>query len=486
MYSADCLFSDRHILVVGDVILDGYASGDVERISPEAPVPILRHLNHQEVAGGAANVAVNIVALGGSACLVGVVGTDDEARRLADILNASRVESRLVAGDGRPTTSKLRILASHHQMLRIDKEETGEISSDLEDMVIERALAEMPRADALVFSDYRKGCLTPRVLQAIMEGARKEGTPILVDPKRKDFSVYKGATYITPNRSEIAAATGISCEDEDTCRQAAGIVMAQTGASVLLTRSERGMALFGIAGEEFWLPTEAKEVFDVSGAGDSVIATFAYAVADAIPVAQALRIANTAAGIVIGKAGTATTSQAEILAAMERGHAHPESGERVLDLAQAASVRATWKREKLVVGFTNGCFDLIHPGHVALLREAAKQCDRLIVALNTDSSVRRLKGPSRPIQDERARAEVMAAIRHVDLVITFDEDTPLEVIQLLQPDVLIKGSDYEEHEIVGADVVRVAGGTVVRVDLRAGHSTTNLVARSNLTDATVQ
>ena len=479
------LFGHRHILVVGDVILDGYASGDVERISPEAPVPIVRHVNHQEVAGGAANVAVNIAALGGSAHLVGVVGIDEEARRLGGILADSRVASQLVGSGERPTTSKLRIVASHHQMLRIDKEETRDIPSEVEDQVIERALAVLGQADALVFSDYRKGCLTPRVLRVIMAAAREAGIPVLVDPKSKDFSLYQGATFITPNRSEIAAATGVACQDEDACRQAAQIVIEHTGASVLLTRSERGMVLFDVAGDELWLPTEAKEVFDVSGAGDSVIATFAYAIADAVPIPMALRIASTAASIVIGKAGTATTTQGEILAAMEHGHANIDTVDRTMALAQAVSVRETWKREKLIVGFTNGCFDLVHPGHVALLREAAKQCDRLIVALNTDASVSRLKGPTRPIQNERSRAEVMAAIRHVDLVITFDEDTPFEVIDVLRPDVLIKGSDYEEHEIVGADVVRASGGTIVRVDLRAGHSTTNLVARSSSAEAAV-
>ncbi|MCW2387641.1 D-beta-D-heptose 7-phosphate kinase/D-beta-D-heptose 1-phosphate adenosyltransferase [Sphingobium sp. B11D3B] len=463
---------------MGDVVLDGYASGTVERISPEAPVPILHHMSNQEVPGGAANVAMNIAALGGSVGLVGVVGTDEEAKRLETMLTESGIETHFIRSAERPTTSKLRILVSNHQMLRIDREEVSDINPDDEDRVIVAATELLAAADAIILSDYRKGCLTDKVLQELIDAAVAAGVPVFIDPKRKDFRKYRGATYLTPNRSELAAATGMACDGDDSCRLAAEQAIEQTGATILLTRSERGMVLFPPRGQEIWLPTEAKEVFDVSGAGDSVIATFAYALANGTPVAQALRIANCAAGIVIGKAGTATTTQAEIIAVMEREHADVAPANRIADLTSALRLRAEWKAEKLLVGFTNGCFDLLHPGHIALLREAAQECDRLIVGLNSDASVRRLKGASRPVQDENARADVMASIRHVDLVVLFEDDTPQKLIEALRPDFLIKGSDYEIDEIVGADFVMTHGGKVKRVNLKPGHSTTNLVAKS--------
>ena len=468
---------EARILVLGDIMLDGYASGGVERISPEAPVPVLRHLSHHEVPGGGANVAMNLAALGGRPCLIGLVGQDDEASRLDQLLKSAGVETRLVRADDRPTTFKLRILAGNHQMLRIDKEEVGAASIAMEDALISAALEVLEDMRAVVLSDYRKGCLTDRVLTSVIAAANSFGVPVFVDPKRSDFAAYAGASFITPNRAELRQATGIACEDDTACDAAAVIARAASGAAILLTRSEQGMTFFPVEGEAISLPTEAQEVFDVSGAGDSVIATFAFCVVSGLPIAQALRAANCAAGIVISRAGTATTTEAEIIAAMERGHL-PSRADGALSWEEVQRLREHWRNEKLVVGFTNGCFDLLHPGHIALLRESARNCDRLIVGLNTDASVRRLKGDARPIQSQDARAEVMAAITHVDAVALFDEDTPYELIDALKPDVLIKGADYEESQIVGADLVKALGGGVVRVDLKSGHSTTNLVTRS--------
>lgn len=458
-------------------MLDGYASGGVERISPEAPVPVLRHLSHHEVPGGGANVAMNIAAIGGKPCLIGLVGQDDEAQRLTNLLQAAGVETRLVAVSERPTTFKLRILAGNHQMLRIDKEDVAPAGPDAEDALIRGVLEVLKDMRGVILSDYRKGCLTDRVLATVIEAARSFDVPVFVDPKRADFSAYAGANFITPNRSELKAATGIACGDDNTCEAAAMIARKASGAAILLTRSEQGMTFFPVEGDAISLPTEAQEVFDVSGAGDSVIATFALGVVSGMTIPQALRAANCAAGIVISRAGTATTTEAEIAAAMDSGHLQTRS-EGALSLEEAQRLRRIWRDEKLTVGFTNGCFDLLHPGHIALLRESALCCDRLIVGLNTDASVRRLKGESRPIQNEGARAEVMAAITYVDGVVLFDEDTPYEMIAALEPDVLIKGADYEEHQIVGGDLVKSRGGSIVRVDLKRGHSTTNLVARS--------
>lgn len=477
MSSVKLFDPNARILVLGDVMLDGYASGGVERISPEAPVPVLRHMAHHEVPGGGANVAMNIAALGGKPYLIGLVGQDEEAQRLDVLLRSAGVETRLIAAPERPTTFKLRILAGSHQMLRIDKEEVGPASLEMEQALITAAKAVLPQVRALVLSDYRKGCLTDRVLSNVIAEANSNGVPVFVDPKRPNFADYKGVSFITPNRTELKAATGISCDSDAACEQAAVIARNVSGAAILLTRSEQGMTFYPVEGETISLPTQAQEVFDVSGAGDSVIASFALGVVSGMTIPQALRAANCAAGIVISRAGTATTTEAEVAAALEQEHLLSRQQE-ALSWDEARRLREVWRAQKLVVGFTNGCFDLIHPGHIALLREAARACDRLIVGLNSDASVRRLKGESRPIQSEGARAEVMAAITHADAVVIFEEDTPYTLIAALEPDVLIKGADYEEHEIIGADLVKSLGGSIVRVDLKRGHSTTSLVARS--------
>lgn len=459
-------------------MLDAYASGDVERISPEAPVPIMRHLHHHEVPGGGANVAMNIVALGGTACVVGIVGCDEEGVRLAKLLRAAGIDQKLISSETRPTTHKLRILAGKHQMLRVDKEESCAADADLESRIIKAVQKEILKADALIMSDYRKGCLTDRVIAELIAAAKQKNIPIFVDPKREDFGAYRGATYITPNRAELRAATGIACSDNATCRSAVAQVMEQCDARILLTLSEHGMALFQGEGDEEWLPTDAKEVFDVSGAGDSVIAAFAYACVSGMPLTRALRVANTTAGVVIAKAGTATATEEEVIRALDRTYGSHDLEVRVLSRRDAAELCERWRNEGFRVGFTNGCFDLVHPGHVKLLKEAAAMCDRLMVALNSDDSVRRLKGEARPIQSQNARATVIAALRFVDAVVIFEEDTPLQVIEHLKPSVLVKGSDYEEADIVGAEIVKALGGEVKRVCIEAGHSTTKLVYRS--------
>ena len=309
-----------HVLVLGDVMLDGYANGLVNRISPEAPVPVLNHMHHHEVAGGASNVAMNIVALGGKASLVGLIGDDEEGRRLNSMLTSAGVNTAFVREDGRTTISKLRIVSGNHQLLRIDKEVKEHISTATEKLIIDSACRLIMFADAVILSDYMKGCLSDSVLSAVIGAARDRGIPVFVDPKRHNISCYRGADYITPNRKELTAATGINCSDESFERVAAKKAMESTGAAVLLTRSEDGMVLFAKDGDETWLPTESKEVFDVSGAGDTVVASFALAIAGGVPPEQALRIANCAAGIVIGKLGTATVSADELLRALRKTH----------------------------------------------------------------------------------------------------------------------------------------------------------------------
>lgn len=471
-------FIDAPILVLGDVMLDGYVIGDVRRISPEAPVPVLRHSQDRESAGGAANVALNIVSLGGKATLVGLVGDDAEGRRLAEIAQAAGVVCDLVQDASRPTIAKTRVMAGSHQMIRIDRETLSPISEAVETCLIAQALDGLRTASALAISDYAKGVLTDRVLGEVIAAASAQGVPVLIDPKRTDFAAYAGASVIKPNRGELSAATGLPCGTDTEAEAAARRAIAVTGADILLTRSEQGIAYYPKDGEPLTAPTQAAEVFDVSGAGDTVLAAYALAVAGGLPAAQAMRLANAAAGVVVSKAGTAVVTLDELEAAMEPLDHRPEAAGRLLSWEEAAGLRESWRRQGLTVGFTNGCFDLLHPGHVAILREAAAACDRLIVALNTDASVSMLKGPARPVQAETARAEVVGAIRGVDAVVLFGEPTPLELIRTLVPDVLIKGADYAEDQIVGGDVVKAAGGRIVRVTLREGHSTTRLVERS--------
>jgi D-beta-D-heptose 7-phosphate kinase / D-beta-D-heptose 1-phosphate adenosyltransferase len=335
----------------------------------------------------------------------------------------------------------------------------------------------LPQAQGLVLSDYAKGALTDRVLRETIARARKHGLAVFVDPKRRDFSAYAGANLITPNRSELAAASGLACESDEEIEVAARRIIAQTGSALLVTRSDKGMSFIADGVAPIHMPTRAKQVFDVSGAGDTVIAAIACCRVNAIPIEQTMRIANLAAGVAVGKAGVATVSWEELRAADDRElPSHMKKG-ALATREEAKTIREHWRRDGLSVGFTNGCFDLLHPGHIATLRFAAENCDRLVVAVNSDASTARLKGPSRPIQGEQARATVLGAIHCVDLVVIFDEDTPHELIATLRPDVLVKGADYADSEIVGADIVKAAGGHVLRAPIMGGLSTTGLIAR---------
>ena len=326
--------------------------------------------------------------------------------------------------------------------------------------------------------------LTDRVLVGAIAMARAAGVPVIVDPKRRDFSLYAGADVIKPNRAELAAASGLHCHTDEEVARAAESVMREIDASLLVTRADKGMSYFSPGAVPIHMPTRAKLVFDVSGAGDAVMATFAYGLVGRLPIEQTMRLANLSAGIVVSKPGTATITLDELrteAALHEEAAAFRKGGLASVDEARA--IREHWRRQGLSVGFTNGCFDLLHPGHVAILRGAARLCDRLVVGLNSDESVARLKGPTRPVQRANARAAVLGAIDCVDLVVVFDQDTPFDLIGALMPDVLIKGADYTEEQIIGADVVRAAGGKVERVKLVEGQSTSDLIRRANVATA---
>ena len=472
--------ANGRVLVIGDVMVDHYVSGKVSRVSDEAPVPIVQVTDERWTAGGAANVAANIAALGGKAILVGVTGTDPVASTLAGIVGgmSGAVEAHLVADASRPTTLKTRYMGGQHQMVRVDREMGAAISRSAEDRLISIVADMAGDCDAIMISDYAKGALTDRVLAAVMEHGAKAGVPIVVDPKRADWSAYRGATVITPNRKELNVVTHAACGTDAECLSAAEAAIATTGAAILLTRSEQGMSLFRAGQKPVHLSAKAREVFDVSGAGDTVAAAVALGLASRHAPELAMQIANVAAGIVVAKRGTATVSPTEILAELDASPRLTAISPGAISLREAKALREGWEREGLSVGFTNGCFDILHAGHVALLREAAGACDRLIVALNTDASVSALKGPSRPVQSEDVRAAVMAALKGVDAVILFGEPTPLEAIKALQPDVLVKGADYTEDQIVGAEIVKARGGRVVRVNLVDGQSTTKVIEKS--------
>ena len=472
-------FRDVRVAVVGDLMLDRYLYGDVSRISPEAPVPVLRAQREQAVPGGAANVAANLATLGVAVHLVGLCGHDEARDRIVERLEAlGHVDcSRFVAVPGRRTTTKLRVVGAHQQIVRVDHEDLAQCEDAVEGELIRAGVAAVDAADVVVLSDYNKGVCSDRTVTAVIAHANRTGKRVLVDPKRRDFSVYRGASVVTPNRQELTEATGLPCETDEQAGAAAAAAQATCGADILLTRSEKGMSFFPVGGAPVHLPTVAQHVFDVSGAGDTVVATMAAAMAAEVPTVDAMRLANHAAGVVVAKFGTATVTPGELVAVFAAEHTSPAVNDgRLLTPDEAAALRRAWGNERLTVGVANGCFDLLHPGHVSLVRRAALSCDRLIMALNSDASVRRLKGPLRPVQDEQARAAVVGALKGVAAVVVFDEDTPLELIRALQPDVLVKGSDYTEDRVVGADVVRARGGRVVLVDLEPGHSTTRLVA----------
>ena len=473
-------FSDATILCVGDVMLDRFVHGDIERISPEAPIPVIRLTRTDEMLGGAGNVANNVAALGGRALLVGLVGRDGWAEAVARHAGGvAGIEPHLVPSHHRPTICKTRFVAAQQQVVRADEESRLPLQPDEEASLAAAVAGLIGRASAVILSDYGKGVLSPRIVSDTVKAARQARIPVFVDPKSEDFSHYSGATCITPNLKELARASQMAVAADAEVEAAARHVMAAAGAAAILaTRSAQGMMLVEAEGGAHAVAALAREVFDVSGAGDTVIAAMALAHASGLSLLQSMHVANAAAGVVVSKLGTATASVREVLVELEnqeRAAGEELPGLRTLAGAEARVLR--WKEQGLRVGFTNGCFDIIHPGHVSLLKAARAQCDRLVVGLNTDESVSRLKGPGRPVNDLQHRAQVMAAIGYVDLVVAFDEPTPLELITRLLPDVLIKGADYTVEQVVGHEVVQAAGGQVYLAPLVPGRSTTSIITR---------
>lgn len=470
--------ADAALLCVGDVILDRFVTGSVDRISPEAPIPVMRILRETAMLGGAGNVVRNLVGLRAEVHFLSLLGDDSAGREVAEMLGRlDRVTPLLEVEPGRQTSIKIRYIAGSQQLLRADSETDAPIPVRREEAIRRAAERQIAHCGALILSDYGKGVLTPSLTRQLIDLAQAHGCPVVVDPKGRDYGRYRGATLVTPNRKELHEATGLPTGSDAEVIAAARKVIESCGIEgVLATRSQDGMSLVLGDGTVHHLPAEAREVFDVSGAGDTVVATLAAAIAAGLPLAEAAELSNVAAGIVVGKVGTAAVHAAEIVEALH--HQDLESAEaKVLSADTAAERVEGWRRRGLKVGFTNGCFDLLHPGHLALLRQARAACDRLVVGLNSDASVKRLKGESRPIQSEAARAAVLASLAVVDAVVLFSDDTPYDLIGTLRPDVLVKGADYTVDTVVGADIVQSYGGRVVLAELEPGQSTTATIAR---------
>ena len=460
-------FERARLLVAGDVMVDRYWQGDTLRISPEAPVPVVQVNAMDDRPGGAANVALNLAALGAACTVIGVVGDDEPATALEGRLRDAGITPHFHCQPDTPTITKLRVMSRHQQLLRLDFEEPLDGAAAAILAPFEASLAE---ADVVILSDYAKGTLSDA--PALIAAARKAGKRVLVDPKGSDMRRYRDASVLTPNMAELEALVG-PCPDEATLAAKGEALRAELNLEALLiTRSEKGMSLLRADCAPVHQPTHAREVFDVTGAGDTVIAVLGLALASGHGYEEAMTLANLAAGIAVGKSGTTTVSVGELYAGLNRDK-YTEFGVVEPPLLHQAVAAARANGERIVL--TNGCFDILHAGHVAYLEEAAKLGDRLIVAVNSDASVARLKGPQRPINPLSRRMQVLAGLGAVDWVVAFDDDTPAALIGEVLPDVLVKGGDYRPDDIAGADAVRAAGGEVVVLPFVDGVSTTAMV-----------
>lgn len=462
-------FSTARVVVCGDVMLDRYWSGRAQRISPEAPVPVVRITGRDVRAGGAANVALNIAALGGHGHVLGVVGDDPTGRELSAALAAAGVSESLVRGKA-STIEKLRVLSHNQQLLRIDFEDPPQ-AGDFDPSELENSFhAALADAHIAILSDYRKGAL--RRVGGLVAAARARDRPVLIDPKGNDWQGYRGATLLTPNWGEFTAVAGDCADEAALCTRGERLRADLELDALLVTRGERGMSLLRGGYQPLHLPAMAREVFDVTGAGDTVIATLAAALAAGTGLEDACRLANLAAGIVVGKLGTASVSRAELESSTDGALVTP-----LLDEAQLAEQLAAARAQGQRIVMTNGCFDLLHRGHLEYLRAARALGDRLVVAVNDDASVARLKGPARPVNRVEDRMAALAALRFVDHVVSFSEDTPTRLIEHLAPDVLVKGGDYRPDQIAGASSVTARGGDVVVMPFVEGYSTTAILQR---------
>ncbi|PWE18027.1 D-glycero-beta-D-manno-heptose 1-phosphate adenylyltransferase [Marinicauda salina] len=465
-------------LCVGDILLDFFVYGDIDRISREAPVPILSETRRVAMLGGAGNLARNIASLGGQPTIAGAIGDDPEGETVGALLkDCAGGGARPVVESARLTPTKIRYVANNQQMLCVDRDPAGSIGEETEDAVLAVIEAALAETDVLVLSDYGRGVITPRLSRAVIDKARAAGVPVCVDPRGSDYTRYDGARVIKPNAEELAVESGLPVNSDAEAEAALAALKARLPETdaLLVTRGAAGMSLLGPDGAVAHHRSRPRSVFDVSGAGDTALAALALGVAARLDLAEAMALADLAAGAAVAKAGTATVSPEEVLQNAEDGSEAPDW--RVISRETAASLSETWRRDGLRVGFTNGCFDILHPGHLSMLRHARSVCDRLVVGLNSDASVTRLKGEGRPVNDAASRALLLASLEMVDRVVVFEEDTPAELIRAVRPHVLVKGADYVADELPGAAFVRETGGEVVLAPLEEGRSTTGIVEK---------
>jgi D-beta-D-heptose 7-phosphate kinase/D-beta-D-heptose 1-phosphate adenosyltransferase len=466
-----------HALDIGDVMLDRYLIGSVGRISPEAPVPIVLLNERNERAGGAANVAANLALLGIKTHIIGCVGDDVEGKSLVKLITDAGIENYCFTSKTRPTIAKTRVVSGHQQMMRLDQESSAAFTAQETDVLqsnIHEALRHAPKI--VILSDYAKGLLSEPICQQIVSACKAQNIPILVDPKGRDYSKYAGATALTPNKKETAEACDTNTNDVDLISKASALKTDLELQFLAVTRGEEGITLLDESTHH--LPAITKQVFDVSGAGDTVIATLAAGLMNNLSPLEALQLANIAAAVVVGKVGTVPISQHDLSEALTDQQSN-EQAHKICDLGQLKTKVEAWKKSKQKIVFTNGCFDLLHAGHVTYLEAAKKRGDKLILGLNTDRSVSAIKGDSRPIVNESDRARVLAALESVDAVILFDEDTPLTLINAIKPNVIAKGSDYTADQVVGGREVQSWGGEIALIDLVEGRSTSNIIKKMN-------
>jgi D-beta-D-heptose 7-phosphate kinase/D-beta-D-heptose 1-phosphate adenosyltransferase len=465
------------IAVMGDLMLDRYVYGAVERISPEAPIPVMSRSRETAMLGGAGNVARNLAALGVRVALVGLVGGDDGAVALTRLTESEPgLDAELITDPGRPTTVKTRFVAGGQQLLRLDEESAAPLGA-AEPRLIAAARGAIAGAQVLLLSDYAKGALTPGVIAACLDAAKAAGARVVVDPKGRSFAPYGPVDLIKPNAKELALVTGLPVGSDAEIEAALSVALAECAAkAILVTRAGDGLSLMvrGEAARHFKAP--ARQVFDVSGAGDTALAALGGALAAGASLDHAAAFALLASGVVVGKVGTAVVTPTELLEADIAQHRTAQEA-KIATLADAVGRTAQWRAQGLKIGFTNGCFDILHRGHVSYLAGAREACDRLIAAVNTDASVRALKGEGRPVNDLESRALVLAGLASVDLVTPFEAQTPIALIEAIRPDVLLKGADYTIETVVGADLVQSYGGEVKLVPLVEGYSTTAVLKK---------
>lgn len=467
----------KSILVIGDVMLDNYFVGDIKRISPEAPVPVFRKKSERSVLGGAANVAANLIAANQKVSMMSIIGNDENGNTLLGYFNEKGIYTDLVKKLDRTTTIKTRFLASNNQqVLRLDVEDTEPIDSKVCEELLKKLEEEIECYHLILLSDYLKGLLTPEFTQGVLKLARQHNIPAIIDVKDPHIDKYYGAYLLKPNLKEIRDLTGMPAQTDAEIIEAAEALRKQCGCEyVLCTCGARGMVLVGENHEPFFIASEGREVFDVSGAGDTTIAYLATCMANGMEMNDAVTVANYAAGIQVGKVGTSSVYLQEVrdfLSNEDNGTFH-----KVLHPQDVETFRKDNANKKIV--FTNGCFDILHVGHKRYLQQAATLGDILVIGVNSDDSVRRLKGPDRPVNSEQDRTEILCALGFVDYVVIFDEDTPYELIKKIQPDVLVKGGDYKPENVVGRDIVEARGGRLELIQFVDGKSTTNIINKIN-------